>query len=86
MHGKKYDKNYQMMIVWYVDNLKVSHVDSFEIIKFYGYLSIIYGGPTVHKGKVHNYLGMYLDQSKQGIVKASMIKYLQSVLKYTPEH
>ena len=34
----------QMTVVWHVDDLKVSHVNSFEITKFAGYLSIIYGG------------------------------------------
>ena len=51
--------NYKHMpVVWYVDDLKVSHVNSFEITKFAGYLSIIYGGLMVHRGNVHEYLGM----------------------------
>ena len=53
--------NKQMMAVWHLDDLKVSHVDSFEITKFSGYLSTIYGELTVHRGKRHDYLVMYLD-------------------------
>ena len=40
-----------MTVVWHVDYFKVSHVDIFEIIKFSGCLSRIYGGLTVrHMG------------------------------------
>ena len=64
----------QMTVVWNVDKLKVSHVESFETTKFARCLSIIYGGLTVHKGKVHDYLVMELYYSKQVTVKVSMIK------------
>ena len=51
-----------MIVTWHVDNLKVSHKDSFEITKFACWLSEIYGEDlTVHRGKVHDYLGMDLD-------------------------
>ena len=72
--------NKQMTVVCHVDLLKMSHVDSFEITKFAGYLSRIYGRITVYRIKVHEYLGIDLDYSKQGTVKVSMIKYLDSVL------
>ena len=36
-------KNKQTPVVCHLDYLKASHVDSFEITKFAGYLSIIYG-------------------------------------------
>ena len=32
-----------IMVLWHVDDLKVSHVNRFEITKFAGYLSSIYG-------------------------------------------
>ena len=69
-----------MKLVCHVGFLKMSHVDSFEITKFAGYLSRIYGRITVYRIKVHEYLGIDLDYSKQGTVKVSMIKYLDSVL------
>ena len=43
----------QMTVVWHMDDLKVSHVDSFEVTNFEGYMSSIYGGLTGHKGKVN---------------------------------
>ena len=59
--AKKMIKNKQMAVVWHVDDLKVSHVDSFEITKFVGYITSIYGGIKVHIGKVHAYLVMDLN-------------------------
>ena len=32
-----------MTVVWHVDDLAMSHVDSYEVTKFAGYLSSIYG-------------------------------------------
>ena len=52
----------QMTVMRHVDDLKVSHKDSFEITKFATYLSTIYGKKlTVHQGKINDYLGMDLD-------------------------
>ena len=39
----------------------------------------------VHRGKIHDYLGMYLDYSETGMVKISMIKYLKKFLDNFPE-
>ena len=46
----------QMKVVCHVDDLKLSHVDIFEITKFAGYMSSIYGGLIVYRGKVNAYL------------------------------
>jgi hypothetical protein len=47
----------QMTITWHVNDLKVSHVDPFQITKFAAYLAAIYGnGLVVHQGKIHDYL------------------------------
>ena len=75
-----------MALLWHVDDIKMSHVDIFEIAKFAGYLSSIYGRLIVHRGKVHAYLRMELNYTKQGTVKVSMIKYLYIVLKNLPEN
>jgi hypothetical protein len=39
--------NKQMMVTWRVDNLKVSHIDSFQVTKFATYLATIYGNSLV---------------------------------------
>ena len=68
-----------------MDELKVSHVDSFEDSNFAGHLSSIYGGLSVNRGEIHDYLVIDLNYCKQGTVKVSMIKYLDSVLQEFPE-
>ena len=77
---------HQMTVCWHVDDLKVSHKDPKEITKFAVYLSSIYGEKlTVHRGKVHDYLGVDFDYSESGKVKISMIKYLKGVIDEFPE-
>jgi hypothetical protein len=44
-----------MTVTWHVDDLKVSHVDAFELSKFTSYL---YGELAVHRGKKLDYLGI----------------------------
>jgi hypothetical protein len=71
----------QMTVTWHVDDLKVSHEDPAEITKFANYLAVIYGERlTVHRGLVHDYLGMDLDYTTKGKVGVSMIKYVDKVL------
>ena len=74
----------QMTVTWHVDDLKVSHADEKEIDKFADYLRGIYEKAglklTDKRGDVHDYLGMDLDYSTPGVVRISMIKYLDGVL------
>jgi hypothetical protein len=45
----------QMTITWHVDDLKISHVDHFQVAKFCQYLTSIYGnGLVIHQGKVQD--------------------------------
>ena len=71
----------QMTVAWHVDDLKVSHEDESENTKFAEWMKTIYGEKlTVHRGKIHDYLGMMMDWSKDGKVTISMIKYLSEIL------
>jgi hypothetical protein len=50
------------------------------------YLAKIYGDSlTVHRGKIHDYLGVDLDFSQKGVVRASMIRYLAKLIEEFPE-
>ena len=72
----------------HVDDLKVSHKSELEITKFIVYLGKLYGNKiTVNQGEVHDYLGMDLDYSEKskGIVKVSMINYVEKILQDFPE-
>ena len=83
--ANKIINNKHMTVLWHVNVLKVSHVDSFEVTMFAGYMSSIYGGIIVHRVKVHQYLVIGLDYRKKITVKLSMIEYLDSVLQEFPK-
>jgi hypothetical protein len=59
----------QCTILWHVDELKISHVDSNVVTKVISTINEEFGKEapiTVKRGKVHDYLGMTLDYSKKG--------------------
>ena len=75
-----------MMVVCHVGDLKASQKDRFEVTKFAQYLSKIYWNKLkVHRGKIYYCPGIYLDYSETGMIKVSIIKYLQNVLEKFPE-
>ena len=78
----------QQTICFHVDDCKLSHIDpkvnqAFVETLRKEYESIFEDGSgkmKVHTGKVHEFLGMTLDYSEEGIVKVSMPKYMKEVL------
>ena len=79
---------HQMTVVWHVDDLKVSHVDSKEVDKFIEQMEQTFGmdAPlTVSRGKVHDYLGMNLDFQVGGEVRIDMEHYIDMMLQDAPE-
>ena len=59
----------QCTILWHVDDLKISHVDSKVVDSVLEKLGEIYGKDDLlvtTRGKVHEYLGMTLDFSSKG--------------------
>ncbi len=76
----------QHTIVWHVDDIKSSHVDSKVNDKFEQWVKETYeekgiGKVKVTRGKIHDYLGMTLDFSTPGQVKITMIDYIEKMLK-----
>ena len=73
----------QCTVVWYVDDLKMSHRDESAVTYFASELAKRNRGKIkVKRGKVFDYLGIDLDfGSVPGVLIISMIKYLQEVLK-----
>ena len=62
-------------------DLKALHDD--ELVMFLGRR---YGGKiTVHRGIMHDYLGMDMDYSSEGVVKLSMMKLLEKIFVDFPE-
>ena len=75
----------QFTIVWHLDDLKLSHVDSKVVDKFIEWAKYMYEDPEITKlnpsrGKVHDYLGMTLDYSEPGKVKIYMKDYAKKML------
>ncbi len=78
----------QQTILWHVDDCKLSHVDPEVNTEFVEVLKKEYesifedgsGEMTVHRGKVHKYLGMTLDYSIPGQCKLSMFGYIDEIL------
>ena len=76
----------QMTICWQVDDLKVSHEDPQEVTVFGEWLSNTYGILVVlHRGKIHDYLGMILDYSHKGKVMINMTEYIKNIISDFPE-
>ena len=56
----------QLTVTLHVQRIKVSHMDPFKITLFAWYLYMIYGNNiVVHRGKVHDYLGINFDYLKK---------------------
>ena len=74
----------QMTIGWHVDDLKISHVDKNELENIIAKLEAEFGKETpltVHRGKVHDYLGMIIDFSPDpGKANFSMHECIECLL------
>ena len=70
----------QRTMVWHVDDLSASHVDTFENNKLIHYLRGIICG-----GKHHRYLGIDFDYSTPGVCRVLMAKYIGGIIDEFPE-
>ena len=78
----------QLTITWHVDDLKISHVNKEVLEDLLKQLDGAFGqdGPlTIHHGKKHDYLGMWLDFSLDGKVQVQMFDYIDNMLGDLPE-
>ena len=75
-----------MTVTWHVDDLKISHNDSLEVAKFLHHFGQINCEHiTVHRGKLHDYLGIDLDFRTENTLKIGMIKYIKKINEDFPE-
>jgi hypothetical protein len=77
-HGSK-----QLTVCWYVDDIKMSHVDEGALEWLIKKLGNRYGGVsplTVSRGKIHEFLGMVIDFTRKGEVSLDMQKHIQDIL------
>ena len=66
-------------------DLKISHIDSKVVTGLIDYLKSIYGKVHRSREKKHDYLGMWLNYSKDGEVQVSMEQFLCDVISELPE-
>jgi hypothetical protein len=84
----------QCIIVWHVDDLKISHVDWKVVTTILNLLDGKYGQEivggkrvplTITHGAAHDYLGMTLHYSEDGADKIDMREYLRKILGEMPK-
>ena len=69
-----------MKISWYVDDLKISHVNLKAVGKIVNWLDRLYPGVTATHVEIHDYLCMTFDSSMPGGVKVFIDDYIDKVL------
>ena len=73
----------QCTIIWHVDDLKISHCNAEIVSMMIDKLEGVFGKEaplTVHRGVVHEYLGMKIDFSRKGKVMIDMKEYVNNIL------
>jgi hypothetical protein len=78
----------QRAIVWHVDDLKMSHVDSEVNTAMIGLIDSEFGKEspiTVTRGKAHDHLGMTLDCNTKGKAKIKMLDGVAKMIEELPE-
>ena len=78
----------QCTIMWHVDDLQISHVNSHVVTTIINALNKEYGDImplTISRGKVHDYLGMVFDYSTEGQVLIQMYQYIRAVIEGAPD-
>ena len=74
----------QCTILWYIDDLKISHKDEKVTEEVLLWLESVYGEIRTTRGKKHTYVGIDLDFSNDGEVKVNMRGYLEESLEEFP--
>jgi hypothetical protein len=75
----------QCTVVWHVDDLKISHVDSKVVDQILDYLTSEFEELSTTRGKEHTYVGMDIIFPGDGTVKIDMSSYLNEALEDFPE-
>ena len=69
-----------MYFSWYVDDLKVSHVDQDVDDDIVQKINDEFGSLSITKGKQHTYLGMGIMYNEHQTVSISMDEYVEEVI------
>jgi hypothetical protein len=77
----------QMTVIFHVDDGLISHKDPARVTEFLRKLQDIYGQTdplTIRRGKVHEYLGMTIDFTKDGEAMITMYDYIKKLIDKLP--
>ena len=72
----------QTTVCLYVDDLMITGVNSTDVENVVDLITGVYKTVKVNRGKLHSYLGMTLDFSKDGDCKITMDGYVDEVLRF----
>lgn len=67
-------------VLWYVDDVKISHVDPKVVTWLIKHLEAKFGTLTTTRGKKHTYLGMDIEFLPDGTVKIMMTDHLREAI------
>ena len=70
----------QCTIAWYVDDTKISHVDSNVVTSIIEMIESHFGKMTVTRGREHIFLGMKISYKTDGTAQVCMESYLREAL------
>jgi hypothetical protein len=79
----------QMTVVWYVDDLKISHANVFVVDDVVNLVKEELGKDlevTVRLGKVHDYLGIRFNFTQTGRVTMTMHNYISELINACPDN
>ena len=71
--------------LFHIDDLNISHKESEVVDDVVVILGSIFGELTVSDDKIYTYLGIDLDYSVSGEVRASMVNYFKIILEDFPK-
>ena len=84
----KFVNGSQCIVIFHVDDLKISHEDSKVVTEVIDSLSNRYGELmplSISRGRTHDYLGMTFNYSSPGQVTIHMYQYLKDFLENVPD-
>ena len=76
-----------MIMVWNLNDMKISNINEDAVDALISQLSEQYGKEAeleIHRGKVYNFLGMKLDYRESSKLKIDMTDYLKNILNDVP--
>ncbi|KAI2490768.1 Reverse transcriptase (RNA-dependent DNA polymerase) [Fragilaria crotonensis] len=70
----------QCTVAWYVDDMKISHVDPNVVTQVIEQIEDRFGKMTVTRGKEHTFLGMKILYKENGTAEITMRDYLEEAI------